>query len=116
MSNMQVHFNLKNICIVLVGACFIYLSYLLWGSGSADHFPDVEIELRDLVSYAILAAEAGGHAVSEVHKEKRLQAAKKGETKEGADEYVTRADLISNQLILDTLKRFPGIRVCDYYF
>lgn len=35
----------------------------------------------------------------------------KSETAEGAAEFVTRADLISNRLIVDLLSKYPGIKV-----
>ena len=108
---MQLQINARNVAILFIGGCFIYLSYLLWGGGTVDSFPDVEISMQDLMSYAILAAESGGYAVAKVHEEKKLHAAKKGKTKEGADEFVTRADLISNQLIMETLNKMPGLRV-----
>ncbi len=40
-----------------------------------------------------------------------LHISKKGLTDEGKDELLTKADLISNYLILDVLQRFPKLKV-----
>lgn len=55
--------------------------------------------------------QVGGLALQKVHDEKKLLARSKGETAEGAKEFVTKADLVSNHLILETLRRFPGLQV-----
>lgn len=32
--------------------------------------PEIDVDLKDVISYAVLAIEMGGHAVTKVHKEK----------------------------------------------
>lgn len=64
-----------------------------------------------LCSYAVLAAEIGGRAVAKVNEERSLSIIRKGKTAEGKDEFLTKADLVSDFLILDTFRRFPGIHV-----
>ncbi len=106
---MLINLNHKNLCIVIIALLFFYLSYLLWLRPDSYRFPDVEVELRQLISYAILSVEMGGHAVVRVHNEKRLEKVQK--TNEGGDGYVTRADLISNHLMVENMRRFPGLKV-----
>ena len=88
--------------------------------------PDgLTVDLRDVAAYCVLAAECGGRAVQMVHNEKRLQtkvylsyitmyiySQMKGLTKEGAAEFVTHADLVSNKIIVDLMAKYPGITVC----
>ncbi|CAI5437822.1 unnamed protein product [Caenorhabditis angaria] len=73
--------------------------------------PEIDVDLKDIVSYAVLAVEMGGHAVQQIHDEKSLKIAAKGLTDEGKEELLTRADLISNHLIMDILQRFPRLNI-----
>ncbi|VDM84502.1 unnamed protein product, partial [Strongylus vulgaris] len=53
----------------------------------------------------------GGYAVRKIHEENKLNIAQKGLTDEGKAELLTKADLVSNFLILDVLQRFPRLKV-----
>lgn len=106
---MQVRLNLKKLAVFCVVSGFCYLAVVIWTSGR--DFPEVEVELRDIISYAVLAAEVGGHAVSQIYGERNLNTVGKGKTAEGKEELLTKADLVSNYLILDVLQRFPGLHV-----
>ncbi|EFO19605.2 hypothetical protein LOAG_08887 [Loa loa] len=88
---------------------FLYLGYLIWEK--EEHFPDVIIELHDLLSYVLLAAELGGRAILDVNDEEKLNTFKKAETDVGKPELLTRADLLSNQLVMSVLGRYPGLRI-----
>lgn len=89
---------------------FIYLAYLIFFE-SGNGMPEIDVNLKDVISYAVLAIEMGGHAVMKINEEKNLNAAAKGLTDEGKEELLTRADLISNHLILDILQRFPQLQI-----
>lgn len=106
---MYIRPKFANLGTFIVILCFLYLAYLIWGT--EEHFPDVVVELHDLLSYALLAVELGGRAVLDVNSERQLGILSKGETKEGKDELLTRADLLSNQLIFNVLERYPGLRI-----
>lgn len=56
----------------------------------------------------------GGHAVVKIYKENNLNIQTKGETDEGKSELLTKADLISNHLMIQHLKRFPLLNVIFY--
>ena len=58
-----------------------------------------------VLSAAIDLAEAGGREVKAVHQQKSLDVKSKGETKEGAQEFVTDADRRSHLKIVSGLKR-----------
>ena len=62
-------------------------------------------------SYAVLAVEMGGHAVKKIFDENQLNIQEKGQTDVGKAELLTKADLISNHLMLGLLQRFPGMTV-----
>jgi len=110
MKEMQIQLNAKNISIALIVFAFVYLSYLLWGD--EQKLPEmIEVDLRDLLSYAVLAVEMGGHAIRQLHEERLMDKAVKGQTDEGKDEYLTKADLVSNHLIMEVLQRYPALHV-----
>lgn len=53
----------------------------------------------------------GGYGIVNVHGEGKLTIMSKGKTAEGANDVLTKADLVSNQIILDVLGRYPGLNV-----
>lgn len=55
----------------------------------------------------------GGHAVAKIYQENSLNIKSKGNTDVGKEELLTRADLVSNHLILGLLKRFPAMNVSE---
>lgn len=59
----------------------------------------------------LLAAELGANAILDVNNGRKLNAFKKAEMDVGKAELLTTADLLSNQLIINVLKRYPGLRV-----
>jgi inositol monophosphatase 3 len=61
------------------------------------------------MSYAVLAVEMGGHAVKKIYDENALNIQLKGQTDVGKAELLTKADLVSNHLILDLLQRFSAL-------
>lgn len=58
-----------------------------------------------------MAVEIGGSAVLKVYSEHNLKIKEKGLTDEGKAELLTKADLVSNHLIMDLLKRYPLMHV-----
>ncbi|CAL2028251.1 unnamed protein product [Caenorhabditis brenneri] len=107
---MQIKIHPKNTFTIIMTIGFIYLGYLIFFE-SGDGMPEIDVNLKDVISYAVLAIEMGGHAVMKINEEKNLNAAAKGITDEGKEELLTRADLISNHLILDILQRFPQLQI-----
>lgn len=110
---MVVRLNLKNIFVFLIGSFFLYLFILIWFA--KDPFPPIDVELRDLVSYIVLATEMGGIAISRIYSETnngKMQIYEKRVRMDvGRPELLTRADLISNALMLELLRRFPLLKV-----
>lgn len=62
-------------------------------------------------SYAVLAVEVGGNAITKIYSENNLTIMQKSITDVGKMELMTKADLVSNYLILGLLQRFPLIKV-----
>uniref|UniRef100_A0A915IK82 inositol-phosphate phosphatase n=1 Tax=Romanomermis culicivorax TaxID=13658 RepID=A0A915IK82_ROMCU len=113
---MQIQINLKNVLIFCVGLFFLYLAYLLCFADSVSSSKlllpaHISVNIRDVISYCVLAAEIGGSAIIKVHKGKSFWKRVKSKTDVGIDEFVTNADIISHQLILESLKRAPGLNV-----
>lgn len=69
------------------------------------------LRIKFVYSYVLLAAELGGRAILDVNDEQKLYAFKKAEMDVGKAELLTKADLLSNQLIINVLKRYPGLKV-----
>ncbi|CAG9532316.1 unnamed protein product [Cercopithifilaria johnstoni] len=106
---MYIRLKPANFATFIIIIFFLYLGYLIWQK--EEHFPDVVIELHDLLSYVLLAIELGSRAVLDVSDEQNLNAFKKSDMDVGKAELLTTADLLSNQLIINVLKRYPGLRV-----
>ncbi|VDK89435.1 unnamed protein product [Litomosoides sigmodontis] len=106
---MYIRLRPANFAAFTVIIFFLYLGYLIWEK--EERFPDVVVELHDLLSYVVLATELGGQAILDISDEKKLNVFKKAETDVGKAELLTAADLLSNQLIINVLKRYPGLRV-----
>ncbi|KAI6233046.1 Golgi-resident PAp (PAP) 3-Phosphatase-like protein [Aphelenchoides fujianensis] len=106
---MPIRLNFKNLFFVSMFLCFVYLAFLLISSNNGN--PDFEVDLVDVIGYAVMAAEMGGDAVVKVYSENNLKIKEKGLTDEGKAELLTKADLVSNHLIMGLLKRFPLINV-----
>ena len=58
-----------------------------------------------------MAVEIGGAAVERVYKTQTLNVKVKSLTAEGKEELLTKADLISNHLIMQLFKKFPLLKV-----
>lgn len=58
-----------------------------------------------------MAVEIGASAVAKVYSEHDLKIKAKGWTDEGKAELLTRADLVSNHLIMELLRRYPLMNV-----
>ncbi|KAG8570802.1 hypothetical protein GDO81_011424 [Engystomops pustulosus] len=71
------------------------------------------VDLRELLAVAVQAAELGGKEVKAVRESStNLQVNSKGKTREGADDKMTRGDLLSNKKMANLIKsNFPGVQV-----
>uniref|UniRef100_A0A0K0DCD2 inositol-phosphate phosphatase n=1 Tax=Angiostrongylus cantonensis TaxID=6313 RepID=A0A0K0DCD2_ANGCA len=107
---MQIRLHARNTFTFLVAAAFFYLGYLIFFK-SGDGFPEIDVDLSNIVSYAVLAVEIGGYAVRKIHEENALYISQKRLTDDAKAEPLTKADLVSNFLILDVLKRFPRLKI-----
>uniref|UniRef100_A0A914I6L7 inositol-phosphate phosphatase n=1 Tax=Globodera rostochiensis TaxID=31243 RepID=A0A914I6L7_GLORO len=105
-----IRINLRNTLFFLIASSFIYLAFLIWTA--KDRIPEFEVQLRDVLSYVVLAAEMGGHAIVRTFAENRkLRVVEKSQMDVGRPELLTKADLISNHLMLSLLRRFPLLKV-----
>lgn len=109
---MLLQLNWKNAGVFCVFLFFAYLIFMLWGAGGpSEVYPDVEVDIKDVISYAMLSSYRGSYAVRRIHEKKIVSQSVKGKTEDGAKEFVTFADLVSNALITETFSRFPGVKV-----
>lgn len=82
---MQVKLHPKNTFTIIMVVGFLYLAYLIFFEvfskfsfqklknfrlQSGDGMPEIDVDLKDVISYAVLAIEMGGHAVMKVNEEK----------------------------------------------
>ncbi|XP_041061539.1 Golgi-resident adenosine 3',5'-bisphosphate 3'-phosphatase-like [Carcharodon carcharias] len=94
------------LCILLLSGMIYYqCSRSVRNAGS-------RVDLRQLLSLAIIAAEEGGKAVRAVRESDSLGQRSKGKTKEGAEELVTTGDLLSHGKMSSLFSNaFPGIKL-----
>ncbi|KAM9307812.1 Golgi-resident adenosine 3',5'-bisphosphate 3'-phosphatase [Gastrophryne carolinensis] len=88
-------------------------SFLLGQRGAAeDGEAGGSVELRELLAAAVQAARLGGMEVKAVRESNKLNENLKGKTREGADDKMTRGDLLSNRKMASLMKNtFPGVQV-----
>ncbi|KAM5156685.1 Golgi-resident adenosine 3',5'-bisphosphate 3'-phosphatase [Mantella aurantiaca] len=105
-------------CLLGLGVLYhVYSGLLTWrlsafmlgeravGSGGS-------VDLRELLAVAVQAAELGGVEVRTVRESNKLNENSKGKTREGADDKMTRGDLLSNRRMASLIRNsFPGVQV-----
>lgn len=90
---------LRLLLYVILFALIILLLYSLFRIPNESNNTDM-ICLPELLSAAIDLAERGGREIVQVHDQKKIDISVKGETKEGASEYVTQGDKRSHAKIV----------------
>ncbi|XP_052777552.1 inositol monophosphatase 3-like [Mya arenaria] len=98
----------------LGGAIFISVVLLVffYVFGFPTMFPEERVSMRELLSASIVLARRGGDRVLAIRRDDTLDTKKKGETKEGANEYVSQGDMKSHEQIYYGLKKlFPKMNV-----
>ncbi|XP_044150497.1 Golgi-resident adenosine 3',5'-bisphosphate 3'-phosphatase [Bufo gargarizans] len=102
-------------CLLGLGVLYhVYSGFLTWrfsafllGERAGD-----TVDLRELLAVAVRAAELGGVEVKAVRESNKLNENTKSKTREGADEKMTRGDLLSNRKMANLIKNsFPGVQV-----
>jgi len=115
---MQIQPNFKNCIFLLIALFFTYLAYLLYFGDSSSYTALIHdkfsVDMRDLVNYCVLSAEISGQAIVKIYQEKGVWKRVKSKDSLGTDEFVTKADLVSHQLIMENLIRAPGLNVSLY--
>ncbi|XP_028328725.1 inositol monophosphatase 3 [Gouania willdenowi] len=97
----------------LLGVGVIYHLYAgVISSRLASFSKKKKVDLRDLLAASVEAAVLGGKEVKRVREENGLKEKSKGETKEGAKEFLTMGDLQSHRKMFNMLKNtFPAVTV-----
>ncbi|XP_073487759.1 Golgi-resident adenosine 3',5'-bisphosphate 3'-phosphatase [Aquarana catesbeiana] len=111
-------------CLLGLGVLYhVYSGLLTWrlsafmlgdraGGGGGGGGEGSTVDLRDLLAAAVQAAELGGVEVRTVRESNKLNENSKGKTREGADDKMTRGDLLSNRRMASLIKNtFPGVQV-----
>ncbi len=98
---------------LLAGAVILYVERSWHGKGDQTIVDSSKkINLRELLSAAIGAAERGGAEVKKVRDDHQLHVKSKGETREGANNPVTDGDMRSHKAIVHGLKKtFPSLKI-----
>jgi len=97
---------------IMCGIVILIIFFNSGGGGSASSKVAETVNLKQLLSVAIAAAEAGGKEVVAVRAEADLGESSKGETLEGANDPKTNGDMRSHvQMYYGIKKAFPNINV-----
>ncbi|KAL4235761.1 Inositol monophosphatase 3 [Mactra antiquata] len=93
-------------------AVFLVLFFYIFGLPEFFSSHEERVSMRQLLSASIILAQRGGDRVKEIRRSDTLQKSVKGETKEGAKEFVSRGDMEShNAIFYGFAKAFPGLNV-----
>ncbi|XP_028924783.1 Golgi-resident adenosine 3',5'-bisphosphate 3'-phosphatase [Ornithorhynchus anatinus] len=85
---------------------------LVLGGAAGPGAAGPTVELRQLLAVAVAAAVRGGDEVRRVRDSNALHEEAKGKTREGADDKMTRGDLLSNRKMFFLLKTaFPRLQI-----
>lgn len=96
------------LCACILFFIFVYASHW-YESENADN---VVISLKHLLAVSVSVAELGGREVRAVRQNSDLHPSSKGKTKEGANDPVTKGDMLSHRAMLYGLKKaFPKLKV-----
>lgn len=113
MATLAAQIRLSPIAILLAAFVGVVMLYLYTrGGASLGGMANEKIRVGQLLSAAIDLAERGGKLVAEVRmaENKGIDQIIKGETQEGAKEYVTKGDMTSHRAIVKgLLKAFPTV-------
>ncbi|KAG8442032.1 hypothetical protein GDO86_010994 [Hymenochirus boettgeri] len=105
-------------CLLGVGVLYHVYSGFLTGKFAAFFLGDggagqgQPVDLRELLAVSIRAAQLGGLEVKRVRETNSLNEKAKGKTREGAEDKMTRGDLLSNRKMYHLIKNaFPAVLV-----
>jgi len=94
--------------IATVVGVICLLVFMTGGSSNSAKIESDTVSMRELLSVAIQAAEAGGDKVNEVRNMDNIGQQSKGETREGVDDPLTLGDQYSHEEIVGTIKKAYG--------
>lgn len=96
------------VCIVAALMLFLYV----FGVPNVFSMNAERVSMKELLSASIVLARRGGDRVREIRRGDTLNARVKGETREGAQEFVSQGDMASHDEIFYGLaKTFPNMYV-----
>ena len=99
------------ICILVGLVLFLYV----FGFPSYFSMGTEHVSMKQLLSASIVLARRGGDRVREIRRSNALEARVKGETKEGAQEFVSQGDMASHdEIFYGLMKTFPNLNVSRF--
>ncbi|XP_053571032.1 Golgi-resident adenosine 3',5'-bisphosphate 3'-phosphatase [Bombina bombina] len=107
------------VCLLGLGLLYhVYSNFLtgrlstFLGGEKVDSSVGGMVDLRELLAVSVMAAELGGKEVKRVRISNNLNEQAKSKTREGAEEKMTRGDILSNKKMFHLIKNtFPGVQV-----
>lgn len=113
MANMapsNIRLNRLGVAVIICLLLFLFL-YVLSSRRSVLSINE-SVSMKELLSASIVLARRGGDRVRVIRRNDALETEKKGETKEGANEYVSKGDIESHDQIFYGLQKiFPGLNI-----
>jgi len=93
-------------------SCVLLLFFYIFGFPTMFSIDEERVSMKELLSASIVLARRGGAKVLAIRRDDTLDTQKKGETKEGANEYVSRGDMQSHDQIYYGFKKlYPKMSV-----
>ncbi|KAL1240346.1 putative inositol monophosphatase [Trichinella pseudospiralis] len=69
------------------------------------------VDIGELMKICLIAAETSGFAIADMYQDGKVWLKMKSWDENGKKEFLTKADLISNRLIIESFSRFPDIKI-----
>ncbi|KRZ13467.1 Palmitoyltransferase ZDHHC3 [Trichinella zimbabwensis] len=96
---------------ILTGLILVFFGFRFLFDDSLDFSNSFPVDIGELMKICLIAAETSGFAIADMYQDGKVWLKLKSWDENGKKEFLTKADLISNRLIIESFSRFPDIKI-----
>ncbi|KRY86359.1 Palmitoyltransferase ZDHHC3 [Trichinella pseudospiralis] len=96
---------------ILTGLILVFFGFRFLFDDSLDFSNPFPVDIGELMKICLIAAETSGFAIADMYQDGKVWLKMKSWDENGKEEFLTKADLISNRLIIESFSRFPDIKI-----
>ncbi|KRZ35878.1 Palmitoyltransferase ZDHHC3 [Trichinella pseudospiralis] len=96
---------------ILTGLILVFFGFRFLFDDSLDFSNPFPVDIGELMKICLIAAETSGFAIADMYQDGKVWLKMKSWDENGKKEFLTKADLISNRLIIESFSRFPDIKI-----